>query len=618
MRKPNGRPGPLFLVAACAALFVGCSEEYADQSFGVLDLASTYPGGTPESPAAGVPSQISPQHGYLDEAPAEYYDFGKVPVRVNLLTGVPQAALIQPMYFFFNTRGFPLFSTSVREHRDGTDWMRGGKGVLNPNPKDFCAGVAPEDQAKNSCAKRRDIEKKKPYPARYRELFVDANRHVADYQRPIIDVTPDDSSVSAKRHYTGLWEIIEVTVPDDYAPDSVKHKATLDRAVAAGKFRARRTGKVINCPMIDERSLVSRGIGDRANPHPRIELWYRRQLAFCYLANGWETLGNDQGQLLFSNSDSDRVDTFDVAHLSVGVGTLKSDELFVPIGKAYVPVVLTSDQSENNLPSLTHIVDNVITTGRPKHVRGDPPGYTPIRWMWDFRVSDDYAAGGLKSVAAVDPSITMPLGAFQNADPTVHNFPLRGIPPACGYPKLEGFNQCGRRIQDPAMPDNPNAMITDARDDPECTKSGLECNKDTCYCEAPFVGYGQACGPGIAQCSPDKDAFSEVGYLCFPPSGGFCYLKCDTSKPNARASENTGKKPTEAVDTRCNGLTGYACLGTGTGPICLKLCDTNVTATNQCSTTATLETDPEDIGKEQLCQDLGLEVCTWPDSYTGR
>jgi hypothetical protein len=168
------------------------------------------------------------------------------------------------------------------------------------------------------------------------------------------------------------------------------------------------------------------------------------------------------------------------------------------------------------------------------------------------------------------------------------------------------------------MPDNPNAMNTDARDDPECTKSGLECNKDTCYCEAPFVGYGQACGPGIAQCSPDKDAFSEVGYLCFPPSGGFCYLKCDTSKPNARASENMGKKPTEAVDTRCNGLTGYACLGTGTGPICLKLCDTNVTATNQCSTTATLETDPEDIGKEQLCQDLGLEVCTWPDSYTGR
>jgi hypothetical protein len=39
---------------------------------------------------------------------------------------------------------------------------------------------------------------------------------------------------------------------------------------------------------------------------------------------------------------------------------------------------------------------------------------------------------------------------------------------------------------------------------------------------------------------------------------------------------------------------------------------------NQCATTATIETDPEDIGAEQMCQDLGVEVCTWPDSFNGR
>ena len=26
-------------------------------------------------------------------------------------------------------------------------------------------------------------------------------------------------------------------------------------------------------------------------PHPRVEIWYRTKLGSCYLANGWETLG---------------------------------------------------------------------------------------------------------------------------------------------------------------------------------------------------------------------------------------------------------------------------------------------------------------------------------------
>src|SRR4051794_12211814 len=65
MRKPNGRLGPLLFVAACAALLVGCKEEFSDQPFGVLDLASVYDGGTLNNPAAGVPEQINPRIGFL-------------------------------------------------------------------------------------------------------------------------------------------------------------------------------------------------------------------------------------------------------------------------------------------------------------------------------------------------------------------------------------------------------------------------------------------------------------------------------------------------------------------------------------------------------------------------
>src|SRR5689334_18323519 len=57
MRKALGRPGPLPLLVAACALTAGCKDDFFDQPFGVLDLASTYDGGTATDPAAGVPPQ---------------------------------------------------------------------------------------------------------------------------------------------------------------------------------------------------------------------------------------------------------------------------------------------------------------------------------------------------------------------------------------------------------------------------------------------------------------------------------------------------------------------------------------------------------------------------------
>src|SRR5689334_8496063 len=87
MRKAYGRPGPLPLLVAACALTIGCRQDFFDQPFGVLDLASVYDGGTSTNPSAGIPDQIDPQLGYVDSAQAEYYDFGSIPVQRNPFTG---------------------------------------------------------------------------------------------------------------------------------------------------------------------------------------------------------------------------------------------------------------------------------------------------------------------------------------------------------------------------------------------------------------------------------------------------------------------------------------------------------------------------------------------------
>ncbi len=628
------RPPGLVLSVAVASLGLGlivgatgCSEEFSDDAFGVLDLTSVYdknklPGGDPSVTA--LPDQIGPQAGFLDGERAEYYDFGAVPTIGDPRTGEPKAALVQPMYFFFRPDGVPLFSTPVRLTRDGSDVMPGGKRVLSPNPKDFCpVGADPV-----ACAQLNAAQKKRPYPLRQRDYLSDPLRGgSADYQRPIVNVSPENTAVN--NPYTGLWEVIEVTVPDGYDPDAIKHAGTLQRALDSKKFKKRTTGKVINCPIVDERTYVPRGVTDRPVFRPIIELWYRRKLTFCFLANGWETLGGTTGQLLYGptnggagvvvNSDSDRVDTFDVSRIVVGQDATEQTKLVVPVSKMVIPAIYTDDQT-GAAPNITRLPDNILSRGRPRHFPNDGFGYSPIRWMWDLRVYPDYKIEGIKSLDDVDPGHTSPWR------PTVvKNSPLRGTFLPCSYPRKKiqtgpgsSVDRCGKFVPNPENPDNENDMIQDPKGDPACTPLGLECNKDTCYCDAPFVGYGQPCGPGIAQCSSEKDGLSDLGSSCF---AGFCYRRCRGL--NLRAMENMGKKPTEFVDTRCGELSGYRCfLGV---EVCLKNCDLNLSDamdpsradSKQCAAPVKVGMETRDIGDGQTCLDAGsVQVCAWPDNYT--
>jgi hypothetical protein len=615
--RVHGLAGGRSLLAGIAALALlglasGCKEEFSDERFGVLDLATFYDGGTQTNPAAGVPTEIRVATGYVGGQAVEVYDFGLVPPIINSSVE-PIGVRVMAMYFFFDQKGNPLFSRPIREQRDGTDWMRGGKGLLDPNPKDFCADQGADPvQCKASNAE----ERQKSYSLRRRDYLPDKNRGgTADYQRPIVDVIPSDNS-PPKRQYTGLWEIIEVKVPSGYDVDAIKSLETLNKALESGKFTKRATGKVINCPIVDERTAVPRGVTSRRIFFPRIELWYRRELAFCFLANGWQTLGDEAGVPWAANKDDERLDTFDVSRVTVGGST----ELSVNVARAYQPATFTANELTGATVVAKRFPDNYLISGKPRSTRGDAGGYTPMTWMFDVPAPIDYVIGSWQSIADIDTSRVAPMAPTNR----VRNLVVRGGAVPCGHPKytVGGRPQCGKPVGG-GFP----VSAVDARNDPKCNAerdplnpkdAPLECNKDTCFCDAPFVGYGQACSAGVAQCSPEADmdapAFAPHGYKCFPPWGGFCQRACDPSEPNTHAAQNMGKEIQFYLDSRCGDIPGMFCLPSL--QTCIKFCDQNVTDPSQCSAVLPVNDQLRETQAGQICQDFGLPVCAWPDTYT--
>lgn len=695
MIRASARLACAVLALALGGFAAGCgADDFSDDAFGVMDLAPYLDGGV-----NAVPLQSEAQIGYVKGDKVEYYDFGVVPALTDPLTGEPTGARVQSMYFLFDAAGNPLFSEPRRESRGGADWMKGGKNVLDPNPKEFAKG-SPEA----------DAQKKLAYPVRLRDPAIDPRRGTNDYQRPIIDFFPGDITPS-KPFYTGLWEIVEVTVPDGYTPDSIKSWKTLKRAIEGGSFKPRRTEKAINCPVTDERTSVVTGVSNRPIRHPVIELWYKRKLGFCYLANGWETLGNDDGHLYPANSDNSRLDTFDVNRIKVGSeeGKTGRTELAVPVQDLFIPAHIVPNQDPTRTSTRVRMVKNAVSDAKPRHTEADPPGYTPIFWMWDFVVPSDYVLGTVTSLAQV---YSFPAGPRDNRL-IIRNYPVRGTITPCSIGKNPSDNLCHEEdvVPDPDQriitvmdgdkldaasrtwtfkgggfttadlnkhlrvtgAENPDTnieqpitavksateIVTDSalvfinetldpakvkatvfdkmkerktdKADPRCALEQLECNKESCSCDAPAVGYGKVCGPGLARCKEDKDKFSEFGYTCFPApvagNKGFCYVGCNARTPNK--TKNEEGQPYR--DSRCKDLPNYRCLGFSRTPaehrFCLKIdCDLadNDPESKQCEALAqpldpddptVLKPDEIDIAKGQVCQDWGLTLCAWNEDY---
>src|SRR6266542_1158521 len=63
-------------------------------------------------------------------------------------------------------------------------------------------------------------------------------------QYPIIDAKPGESG------YTHFWKIFNVTVSDNYVPNTIKSLSTLERAQQAGLATITDLKKVINAPLV--------------------------------------------------------------------------------------------------------------------------------------------------------------------------------------------------------------------------------------------------------------------------------------------------------------------------------------------------------------------------------
>src|SRR3954466_9416938 len=171
------------LCVFAALAVVGCGQDdFSDDAYGFIDLSPYfYDGSSAANPVAGLATTINPSRGWNNGFRAEYYDFGLVGIsRKRDSKGVtlaePDYADVQPMYFFYDSRGQAMFSKPISDRRTGQWHMKGGQGLLNPNP------APPPSGAK---ASQLDTYYSVPYSVRVRAPLKDDKRGGSDFQRPV-------------------------------------------------------------------------------------------------------------------------------------------------------------------------------------------------------------------------------------------------------------------------------------------------------------------------------------------------------------------------------------------------------------------------------------------------
>ncbi len=496
--SPWPAPGVLPVAAVLLALsaLAGCGSDWpVDNQAGFIDLVPFFRAAAMAAdPTVNLPRNLAPTRGWVAGTRVEAVDFGAVTVPRKFdakgsALRIPDTARVFPMYFFFDTAGRPMFSKPSYDSRTGVWFMRGGH-----NPK-AASPIDPPAEEPRRTAYYGNINLVRP-----RLVLFDTDRGSSDFQSPIIDTLLDDPN------YTGLWEIIEVTVTaGGYTPDSIKSVSSINAAAADGRLSLRRTGKVINCPIVDERTFVTTSSMNNAVPHPRIDFWYRRMYGSCYLANGWETIGEtidetqpptnpDNLRLFQAGVDIDnRVDTFDVLRTTLGSGTAQAQAIAVPVARLFVPtlVVPTNNQS-GDLQRIRYTNDD-LTLALPRHKATDPGGYSPIVWVYDLNVRQDppFVPGTYRDYATLDPLSTV----ARDGDTTVvtRNYAL-----VAAATKCVSDADCQFGLQCNPLPD-----VNIATTDPPSGQNLADvviAREGGPRCDVPVSTFGGYCSPGVARC----------------------------------------------------------------------------------------------------------------------
>jgi hypothetical protein len=496
----RGTPGTIL---TSLLLVVGCGKApLSDDQTGSIDLVPFYksaytdirgvlvPGATTANPNAGLPLIIAPKRGWANGVRIEYYDFGAVGhVRQRDGKGselkAPAYANVYPMYFFFDSQGRPMFSKPAYDGRSGVWTMKGGHNPTNPTP------VAPPTTDADRASYYGTVYLRRP-----RDVLFDDGRGSSDFQRPVIDTLGNNSADPTN---TGLWEVVEITVNDrGYQPDSIKTAATIRAGLSDGRLSQRRTGRVINCPVVDERTNVIPSSMANNIPRPRVEVWYRTKLGQCYLVNGWETIGEtidesapatDPANLrLFGTADFDkRVSTLDASSYTVGAGQIgETQSVTAAVGKLYMPTLSAGS-------AVFRYANDDLAVALPRHKASDPGGYSPIAWLWDMNLppAPPYQAGSVRDIATVDLTTV----AARDVATTVwtNNVAIIGAATACTTDA-----DCKWGMGCNLMPDDDiAATVPDAGTN---VVDMMIAREGGPRCDVPAVGYGQYCARGVSRC----------------------------------------------------------------------------------------------------------------------
>ena len=126
-----------------------------------------------------------------------------------------------------------------------------------------------------------DVRPRAPAPI---WAFVDGDGNAVDDQLNVVDVIPGDPG------YNDLWQVVLVTVPDDYVANTITSREELE---AAG-YRQTTTAMLVNCPVVPRASVARRRLpGDYSDLHKG---WYRGQ-RIQYFHFGEARLALDGGQV---------------------------------------------------------------------------------------------------------------------------------------------------------------------------------------------------------------------------------------------------------------------------------------------------------------------------------
>ena len=412
----------LFLGLGLAGSVVGCEEEFSDEPFGTLDLAPVYDGGTPSEPCRRHPPGDPAQPGLPGRQRGRVLRLRHRPPVINPEDGTPIAVRVQPMYFFFDQRRGRCSPRPVREVRDGTDWIKGGPTCSTRTPRTSAAGAADRRTCQARNARRRRSPTRPRSAIRWSIPTGAVGRLPAAAHRPHARRTasrPGASTPGCGRSSRSPRPTATRWTPSRTWPRWTGRSPRASSASAA-------TGKVINCPLIDERTYVLRGVTSRRTFHPRIELWYRRQLATCFLANGWETLGREDGVRWFANQDDERLDTFDVARVTVGSGAGGDAGTGGPGGPRLRPG--RHARRSWMVPSpVARPATSSPPPSRGRTARATRPATAPMRWMFDVTAPGRLRRRATGSrMADIDPGRARPQPGIVRPPHRAQPAPARG------------------------------------------------------------------------------------------------------------------------------------------------------------------------------------------------